>query len=919
MANSPEVTFENHLKNLRKVLADIAKHSGLSGKALTKLANNIRLNGVHTDYAVSKLEDMADVDKKVAAEAIKTALAIDNKTKALDRNQLEQLDLIKHQESWLIQQKKVKQAQEIDIHNWKEETRLSKLHSQAIIENNKRDKQALEAKKKVVEANRKHTEKLRILIDRMKEAGLDTRKFVIENKKLIKASKNNTVAMDRLNRAVKNYNVRLKKGWFNVRNFRNANGELGMSFSVLRSKLLLVSFGVGLVTRTFGRALKSTIQASSTFETLQTRLNALYGSTLRGATAFNVFNDVAATTPFQLNNVVDAGAKLKAFGVDAENMIKPVADLAAFMGVDIVDAAGAMGRAFAGGAGAADILRERGILNLIKTTQGIDDLSKITLPEFRKALISTLQDPVSGIAGSTDKLSKTYAGSVSNMQDSVTRFAAEIGKVFQPAAKSFADSIKSMADAGAEFLVSSKKIDLATVLQGNNVKDLEVKLKAYEEALRLAEEGNLDSVKAFGSFTQGIGLAFPRLKIAGDIWNHYNKRNVEGIENIKDSKLQISILQGTIGDLQHKLHLLNETSQSNNDLSKEGDDNFNSFATTAERLATPLEKLNKLYSQTDSAKKDLILSQIRELALLQNSLPMSEENADIHTRLAKTINHLQGEYHDLNIEIDKFINISKDLIDFVEKVDPTPQFEKFGFEDQFTKLEKILLKIQEITGTPIFTESELREGIANFTETTGEIVNASSGVTDALKEQVNIRMKNDMNAMKNTVEYQKSNAKERKALEKSVTDRYAKERTNIAKGEKAMAIAEATIHVANAIAANLKNPIMAGIVGVLGAIQIGTIVNTPIPKFQRGGLVGGNRHSQGGTMIEAERGEFVMSRNAVKSVGLETMNRINQGAGATSNVTVNVSGNVLTQDYVEGELAENIKEAIRRGSDFGLN
>ena len=39
----------------------------------------------------------------------------------------------------------------------------------------------------------------------------------------------------------------------------------------------------------------------------------------------------------------------------------------------------------------------------------------------------------------------------------------------------------------------------------------------------------------------------------------------------------------------------------------------------------------------------------------------------------------------------------------------------------------------------------------------------------------------------------------------------------------------------------------------------------------------------------------------------------------SSSIVVNVSGNVLTQDYVEGELAENIKEAIRRGSDFGLN
>ena len=40
-----------------------------------------------------------------------------------------------------------------------------------------------------------------------------------------------------------------------------------------------------------------------------------------------------------------------------------------------------------------------------------------------------------------------------------------------------------------------------------------------------------------------------------------------------------------------------------------------------------------------------------------------------------------------------------------------------------------------------------------------------------------------------------------------------------------------------------------------------------------------------------------------------------QGGG----VSVYVSGNVLSQDFVEGELAENIKEAIRRGTDFGIS
>ena len=117
-----------------------------------------------------------------------------------------------------------------------------------------------------------------------------------------------------------------------------------------------------------------------------------------------------------------------------------------------------------------------------------------------------------------------------------------------------------------------------------------------------------------------------------------------------------------------------------------------------------------------------------------------------------------------------------------------------------------------------------------------------------------------------------------------------------------------------------------------GAVQIATINNAlkqmggsgggggegpKLLSFEEGGYVGGRRHSQGGTIIEAERGEFVMSRNAVESIGLETLNQMNQTGGGGS-INVSVTGNVLTQDFVEGELAESIKESIRRGSDFGI-
>ena len=70
-------------------------------------------------------------------------------------------------------------------------------------------------------------------------------------------------------------------------------------------------------------------------------------------------------------------------------------------------------------------------------------------------------------------------------------------------------------------------------------------------------------------------------------------------------------------------------------------------------------------------------------------------------------------------------------------------------------------------------------------------------------------------------------------------------------------------------------------------------------------------------MIEAERGEFVMSRNAVDAIGVENLNRMNQGGGGGVNITF--SGNVMSQDFIENEAIPQIKDAIRRGADIGMS
>lgn len=202
----------------------------------------------------------------------------------------------------------------------------------------------------------------------------------------------------------------------------------------LNSSLSNMASKIGLVTVAYAgmKAAISTIDAASKFESLEMRLTNLYQSAAKASDVFEKFKKVAVDTPYELTNIVEAGAQLKAFGMDAEKTLMSITDLAAYMGLDVVEAANSVGRAFAGGVGAADILRERGVLTLIRDFNKIDDLTKLTLPQFREAMLRTFVDPSAGIAGAGKRMMDTYEGAISNLKDSFTVFKAEIGKSFLP-------------------------------------------------------------------------------------------------------------------------------------------------------------------------------------------------------------------------------------------------------------------------------------------------------------------------------------------------------------------------------------------------------------------------------------------------------------------------------------------------------
>lgn len=255
------------------------------------------------------------------------------------------------------------------------------------------------------------------------------KKFIIEVR---------TKGFARGTRDFKNLDTNGKQYVETAKRMRNQNKGLIASLGSLRNRILVYTFAIGGAVGSMNKF----IQAASGFEDVKTRLVGLTGSVEEAEKAFDTFNQIAATTPFQLQDVVNAGAQLEAFGVNSQATLSSVTDLAAFMGTTATEAASALGRAFAGGAGAADILRERGILQLIKDSQGIKDLTKITLPQFRQALLSAMVDPVAGIQGSSKRLSQTFTGAVSNMNDAITRFAARIGSLMLPSLIKAANSTR---------------------------------------------------------------------------------------------------------------------------------------------------------------------------------------------------------------------------------------------------------------------------------------------------------------------------------------------------------------------------------------------------------------------------------------------------------------------------------------------
>jgi hypothetical protein len=209
------------------------------------------------------------------------------------------------------------------------------------------------------------------------------------------------------------------------------------------------------------------------------------------------------------------------------------------------------------------------------------------------------------------------------------------------------------------------------------------------------------------------------------------------------------------------------------------------------------------------------------------------------------------------------------------------------------------------------------ESIKQITEYVDAFGNLLSSLNDLSRQQTENRI-NDLTAQQQkeidnintTFQTETQKQRQREAAEFRFQRQIAAEKQKQAIQDKKLALLSATVNTAKAIVAALPNIPLSILVGIAGAAQIAAIASQPIPKFEKGGEVRGKRHRDGGTLIEAEEGEYIINRNQTRRHG-EEISALNRSTAEFHRL--------LERKYIQPRIASILSGTNRRSDKVVVN
>jgi len=407
---------------------------------------------------------------------------------------------------------------------------------------------------------------------------------------------------------------------------------------------------------------------------------------------------------------------------------------------------------------------------------------------------------------------------------------------------------KSIVDTAIEMVRAIEGIDTALALFGESI--IQVATLGFaefnlsvEEATDLFELFDTESGKSvksvIGSFKQ---LDEASLKSAG-IRNFYIQKLEQEGESTKQATELIKVLFDTRVE---ELKIIEKETAAVKDNSEEIDANTRSKMgnkTATELLNTAISDLNKVLLD-QALSGELNNKTFREyIRLTQESARAQKLLSDAVTDATETIDLESISVDDIEKSIEKFTEVSNDVIETIKTLEAAPEEEEGVFEKLFGDLQGLQKDIAIATEfatqglnvvSQVFAQSEERKLQALQERLDGGIISEE----EFAEKQAEIRLKS-------------------------------------AKQQRAVEIFQATISGIRAVIEALPNVILAAAVGVFSAAQIALLVSKPLPTFEKGGvydpetgLIGGKSHASGGTKFYDEHGraQFEAQKGEVLSI-----------------------------------------------------
>lgn len=557
------------------------------------------------------------------------------------------------------------------------------------------------------------------------------------------------------------------------------------------------------------------------------------------------------TTIFSDDDIQKAQTQLVQFGLTSkqvEKLIPQITDLASATGSDL---ATATGKAIQGINGQTRGLKEVGI-------QYADTGSKTQN-------LALLTEKLSKFQGAAGDAALTTAGKTARLANAYDDLKEKVGEYLVGAGNELLDSFDVLFGKTTLAEQSTKRI-----AQIYFEKSKEQNSKILEEA----EKSEIKRLTLLAASSQNI------VKLGQDVIK---------AKNLDEQKAALQFLEN-----EKKLNL--ELRNLNKESNKVRDD-----ATLAGQAASDAAK-DKKKSDMESALKDLLdfdkktaddllssqaQTELQKLELIRDNSYKELElksNAARKSGVSEAQIVMSNNKDILNIE-SKF-NIDKKALQ--DKQDEKDWADAIAFTDKLTdeevklgaeKQKKLYDQEQKAAAERKKLQEQEVQAIGALINDIGEI---SRNVSDQKIQDSDKATQKEIDNLKYQLDHKTITQSQYDAkvaqLEKDKEDKQRAIKKQQFETDRQISIIKIIIATAQAVITQFAETGYYGAIlaGVVGAAELAVVASQPTPKFEKGGKVKGQRHYAGGTLIEAEKDEWIVNRNdAMKNDKL--LNAVNSG------------------------------------------